>query len=213
MKRFRDGWAEGTHVYHAIREKFAPSIAPSRACAWFENKRFDWPSVSFSFATFLSISLISSFCAQFQLSALISSFCKFQVFSLSGIYWHALSQSAWRNFFMYIITTVIICMKKFLHSDWLRAVQFFLNSAEMSWFSAKISNKPSILIGQGSKKLTDGQSNLLLSNQAHALDGAIDGAICPWFRVTLAFLLLNHLEIFSCILLISNHMIFLCNLE
>ena len=23
-------------------------IAPSRACAWFENKRFDWPSVSFS---------------------------------------------------------------------------------------------------------------------------------------------------------------------
>ena len=26
-------------------------------------------------------------------------------------------------------------------------------------------------------KLTDGQSNLLLSNQAHALDGAIDGAI------------------------------------
>ena len=28
--------------------KIAPSIAPSRACAWFENKRFDWPSVSFS---------------------------------------------------------------------------------------------------------------------------------------------------------------------
>jgi len=28
--------------------KTAPSIAPSRVCAWFENKRFDWPSVSFS---------------------------------------------------------------------------------------------------------------------------------------------------------------------
>ena len=28
--------------------KIAPSIAPSKACAWFENKRFDWPSVSFS---------------------------------------------------------------------------------------------------------------------------------------------------------------------
>jgi len=27
---------------------------------------------------------------------------------------------------------LIICMKKFLHSDWLRAVQFFLNSAEKS---------------------------------------------------------------------------------
>ena len=57
--------------------KFAPSIAPSRACTWFENKRFDWPSVSFSFATFLSINLISNFSTQFQLqlSALISSFC------------------------------------------------------------------------------------------------------------------------------------------
>ena len=29
------------------------------------------------------------------------------------------------------------------------------------------------------EKLTDGQSNLLFSNQAHALDGAIDGAIFP----------------------------------
>ena len=30
-------------------------------------KGFDWPSVSFSLATFLSINLISSFCTQFQL--------------------------------------------------------------------------------------------------------------------------------------------------
>ena len=78
--------------------KIAPWIAPTRACAWFENKRFDWPSVSFSFVTFLSINLISSFCTQFQLSALISSFCtqKFQVFALFEINWHALSQSALR---------------------------------------------------------------------------------------------------------------------
>ena len=69
---------------------------------------------------------------------------------------------------------------------------------------AKRGNKPSVLIGQWSKKLTDGQSNLLLSNQAHALDGAI----FPWLCDTRAFLLLNHLEMFSCILLISNHMIF-----
>ena len=34
------------------------------------RKRFDWPFVSFSFATFLSINLISSFCTQFQLFAL-----------------------------------------------------------------------------------------------------------------------------------------------
>ena len=67
----------------------------------------------------------------------------------------------------------------------------------------------SILIGQLSKKLTDGQSNLLLSNQVHALDGAIEGVIFPWLRDTRAFLLLHHLEIFSCILLIRNHMIFL----
>ena len=45
--------------------KIAPCIAPSRACAWFENKRFDWPSVSFSFATLLSINLISSSCTNF----------------------------------------------------------------------------------------------------------------------------------------------------
>jgi len=45
--------------------------------------------------------------------------------------------------------------------------------------SAKRGNKPSILIRQGSKKLTDGQSNLLLSNQEHALDGAMDGTIFP----------------------------------
>ena len=74
---------ERTHITHS--GKIAPSVAPSRACAWFENKRFDWPSVSFSFATFLSINLISSFCTQFRLSALF------------GISWHALSQSAWRT--------------------------------------------------------------------------------------------------------------------
>ena len=35
------------------------------------------------------------------------------------------------------------------------------------------------------EKLTDGQSNLLFSNQAHALDGAIHGAIFPWLRDTI----------------------------
>ena len=29
------------------QEKITPWIAPSRARVWFENKRFDWPSVSF----------------------------------------------------------------------------------------------------------------------------------------------------------------------
>ena len=57
----------------------------------------------------------------------------------------------------------------------------------------KRGNKSSIVIGQWSKKITDDQSNLLFSNQAHALDGAIDGAIFPWLRDTRAFVLLNHL--------------------
>ena len=49
------------------------------------------------------------------------------------------------------------------------------------------------------EKLTDGQSNLLFSKQAHALDGAIHRAIFPWLRDTRVFLLLNYLEIFSLI--------------
>ena len=51
------------------------------------------------------------------------------------------------------------------------------------------------------EKLTDGQSNLLFSNQAHALDGAIHGAIFPRLRDTSAqtsqnFFINQHGEIF-----------------
>ena len=106
-------------------------IAPSRACTWFENKRFDWPSVSFPFATFLSINLISSFCSQFQLSALISSFCtqEFQGFALFGINWHALSQSAWRNFFMYVITPETPACAKSLEEE---QIQFKRNLSSLT---------------------------------------------------------------------------------
>ena len=51
------------------------------------------------------------------------------------------------------------------------------------------------LTGKSRKRNSDGLSNLLFSNQAYALDGAI----FPWLRDTCAFLLLNHLEIFSSI--------------
>ena len=118
----------------------------------------------------------------------------------------------WFNTTIMLLRASGIFKNNYLHSDWLRAVHavfFFLNSAEKSYFSAKRGNKPSILIGQWSKKPTDGQSNLLLSNQVHALDGAIDGAIFPWLSDMHAFLLINHLEMFSCILLISNDTIFL----
>ena len=101
--------------------------------------------------------------------------------------------------------------------DWLRACQLIPNGAK-SWIfrvqkdesSAEswnwVQKREIKLIDRkvAKEKLTDGQSNLLFSNQAHALDGAI----FPWLRDTRAFLLLNHLEIFSYILL-SNHVIFL----
>ena len=58
------------------------------------------------------------------------------------------------------------------------------------------------------KLRADGQSNILFSNQVYALDGAIHGAIFPWSRDTRAFLLLNHHEIFACLLLTGNQMIF-----
>ena len=54
--------------------------------------------------------------------------------------------------------------------------------------------QPSITIGQWSKKVSKGQSNA-------------DGASFAWLRTTHAFLLSLIFDIFSCILLISNHMI------
>ena len=48
------------------------------------------------------------------------------------------------------------------------------------------------------------QSNLLLSNQARTLDGAI----FPWLRDTRAFLLLNHLAFFSCIFILLILLVF-----
>jgi len=65
-------------------------------------------------------------------------------------------------------------MKKFLHSDWLRAVQFFLKQCRKELIQCKTRKQTK---HSDNKTLTDGQSNLLFSNQVHALDGAIDGAI------------------------------------
>ena len=90
MKKFlhADWWKNFEMVEQKERTRITQSgkIAPSRACAWFENKRFDWPSVSFPYATFLSINLISSFCTQFQLPALIPSFCSQKVSSFFTVW-------------------------------------------------------------------------------------------------------------------------------
>ena len=93
-------------------------------------------------------------------------------------------------------------MQQFLHADWMRACQLirisaktFLSAESWNWVQ-KLEIK---LIDRkvAKEKLTDGQSNLLFSNQAHALDSAIHGTIFLWLGDTRAFLLLNHLAIFS----------------
>ena len=65
-------------------------------------------------------------------------------------------------------------MKKLLDSDWLRTVQFFLNTVQKrgNWMQKKIIKQAFWLVNW-SKKFTDSQSNLLFSNQARALDGSI----------------------------------------
>ena len=78
-------------------------------------------------------------------------------------------------------------MKKLLDSDWLRTVQFFLNTVQKRGNWMQKGNKASILIGQWTKKFTDSQSNLLFSNQARA----VDGAIFFWLRDTRPLLLLK----------------------
>ena len=118
-------------------------------------------------------------------------------------------------------------MKKLLDSDWLRTVQFFLNTVQKrGYWMQKKGNKASILIGQWTKKFTDSQSNLLFSNQACALDGAIMAQFfldCVIIKITWGLARAQNWEdssesvkfktsftqIFSCILLISNHTVFL----
>lgn len=81
---------------------------------------------------------------------------------------------------------------EFLHSDWLRAVQFFSKTVEnrVNSVQKEVKNQAFWLVNN--QKLTDGKLNLLFSNQACALDGTI----FPRLRVTRAFLLLNHLTFF-----------------
>ena len=65
-----------------------------------------------------------------------------------------------------VIIWIIIHMQKFHHADWLRAHQLIPNSAESWNWVQKLETK---LIDRKvtKEKLTDGQSNLLFSNQAY----------------------------------------------
>ena len=103
-----------------------------------------------------------------------------------------------------VFPVVIIYMQKFQHADWLRACQLIPNSAKtwnfLSAEKTKLAQKLEFKLiyrKVAKDKLTDGQSNLLFSNQAYALDSAIHGAIFPWLRDTRAFPLLNHLKFFQ----------------
>ena len=93
------------------------------------KQRFDWPSVSFSFVTFLSINLISSFCTQFQLSALISSFCTQKIASFCTV-WDSLTCSQ------------PISMEKFFHVYYYYQNKFLLKrpctTTESTRFSHRI---------------------------------------------------------------------------
>ena len=84
---------------------------------------------------------------------------------------------------------LIIYIKNFFHSDWLRAFFLTLQKRVIS-LQKEVTNQALWLVND------QRQWNILLSNEAHALDGAIDGVIFPWLCDTCAFLLLNHLEIF-----------------
>ena len=77
-------------------------------------------------------------------------------------------------------------MKKFLRADWLRACQliptvqkleiFLVQKDEISAESWNWVQKLEIKLIErkvAKEKLTDGQSNLLFSNQAHALDATV----------------------------------------
>ena len=61
-----------------------------------------------------------------------------------------------------VIMILIIHMKKLFSSDWLRKMQFSGNSIQKRVDSVQRSNKPDILMGQSSKKLSDSQSNASL---------------------------------------------------
>ena len=72
-------------------------------------------------------------------------------------------------------------MKKFLHCECLRALQFFLKqrtkrkqTKHSDWLVIKETYRWPI-------------KSFVFLNQPHALDGAIDGVIFPWLRDTRAF--------------------------
>ena len=93
--------------------KVTPSIAPSRACAWFENKRFDWPSVSFfDHWPIRLLGLFPLFCTVFKKTALLLTNQNGEIFSC-------------------ILLSIIIHQTQSEKSDWSRAFSQFTIACEL----------------------------------------------------------------------------------
>ena len=74
--------------------------SPSRACAWFESKRFDWPSVSF--IDHWPIRMLGLFPVLHWINSFLHYFPKKKNCT-------AHNQSEWRNFFMIFIRDQNLC--------------------------------------------------------------------------------------------------------
>ena len=79
--------------------KHCAIITPSRACAWFEIKRFDWLSVNFFVHwPIRMLALLPVFAFNYLFCTVLRKICT------------VLSQSESSNFFMYITRSEIICV-------------------------------------------------------------------------------------------------------
>ena len=127
----------------------------------------------------------------------------------------------------FVVSLIIIYIKNYSILIGWEQCSFSLTQCRKEVIECKKGNKASILIGQWTKKFTDSQSNLLFSNQARALDGAIMAQFfldCVTIKITWGLARAQNWEerelrvrkvqntlheIFSCILLIGNHTVFL----
>ena len=124
-----------------------------------------------------------------------------------------------------VIYPLIIYMKKLLDSDWLRTVQFFLNTVQKrgNWMQKKVIKQAFWLDNE--QRSSQMANQISFSNQARALDGAIMAQFfldCVIIKIWGLARAQNWEEssesvkfktpftqIFSCILLIGNHTVFL----
>ena len=70
-------------------------------------------------------------------------------------------------------------MKKFLHSDWLRAVQFLFLKTVQKRVNSVQKGEANQAFGCVNVQRNSQMANQIFCFQVHALDGAIDGAIFP----------------------------------